>query len=96
MTFSILCGTCTAIQAHNFVTFLDIDYDEKSASQISDGRIIVIRFMMKKYVFVAKDFLWHGIGDELIFVTQMSQIRKDDENTTFSSQKPIYVVVSNP
>jgi len=54
--------------------------------------------MTKKYVFVAEDFLWHGIGDEPIFVTQASQIMKDDENTTFSdinetSQKPIYVVV---
>ena len=54
--------------------------------------------MTKKYVFVAEDLLLHGIGDELIFVTQMSQIMKDDENTAFSdinkmSQKPICVVV---
>ena len=54
--------------------------------------------MTKKYVFVVEDLLWHGIGDESIFVTQMSQILKDDENTTFSdinetSQKPICVVV---
>jgi len=54
--------------------------------------------MTKKYVFVVEDFLWYGIGDELIFVTQMSQIMKDDENTAFSdinkmSQKPICVVV---
>ena len=54
--------------------------------------------MMKKYVFVAENLLWYGIGDEPIFVTQMSHIRKDDENTTFSeinetSQKPICVVV---
>ena len=53
--------------------------------------------MTKKYVFVAEDLLWHGIGDELIFVTQMSQIMIDDENTTFNdinetSQKPICVV----
>ena len=54
--------------------------------------------MTKKYVFVVEDLLLHGIGDELIFVTQMSQIMKDDENTAFSdinkmSQKPICVVV---
>ena len=54
--------------------------------------------MTKKYIFVAEDLLWHGIGDEPIFVTQVSQIMKDDENTTFSdinetSQKPIFVVV---
>ena len=54
--------------------------------------------MTKKYVFVVEDFLWYGIGDELIFVTQMSQIMIDDENTTFSdinetSQKPICIVV---
>ena len=96
--FSILCGTCIVIQAHNFVTFLSIDYDKKCASQISDDGIIIIRFMTKKYVFVAEDLLLHGIGDELIFVTQMSQIMKDDENTAFSdinkmSQKPICVVV---
>ena len=47
--------------------------------------------------FVAEDFLLHGIGDEPIFVTQMSHIMKNDENTTFNdinetSQKPIYVV----
>ena len=54
MTFSILCGTCTIIQAYNFVTFLGIDYDE---NEIYDDRIIVIRFMAKKYVFVAEDFL---------------------------------------
>ena len=80
------------------MTFLGIDYDEKWVSQISDDRIIVIRFTMKKYVFVVEDLLWHGIGDEMIFVTQMSQIMKDDENTTFSdinetSQKPKCVVV---
>ena len=40
--------------------------------------------MTKKYVFVAEDLLLHGIGDEPIFVTQMSQIMKDDENITFS------------
>ena len=67
-------------------------------SQISDDRIIVIRFTTKKYVFVVEDLLLYGIGDELIFVTQMSQIMKDDENTAFSdinkmSQKPICVVV---
>ena len=83
---------------HTFVTFLGIDYDEKWASQISDGRIIIIKFMTKKYVFVAEDLLWHSIGDEPIFVTQMSQIMKDGENTTFSdinetSQKPICIVV---
>jgi len=54
--------------------------------------------MTKKYIFIAEDFLWHGIGDEPIFITQMSQIMKDDENTTFSdiyetSQKLICVVV---
>ena len=54
--------------------------------------------MTKKCDFVAEDLLWHGIGDESIFVTQVSQIMKDDKNTTFSdinetSQKPIYVVV---
>jgi hypothetical protein len=97
-TFSILRGTCTIIQAHNFMTFLGIDYDEKWVSQINDDRIIVIRFMTKKYVFVAEDLLWHGIGDELIFVTQMSQIIKYDENTAFSdinetSHKPICAVV---
>ena len=53
MTFSILRGTCIVIEAHSFVTFLGIDYDEKWVSQISDDRIIVIRFMTKKYVFVA-------------------------------------------
>ena len=98
MTFSILRGIFTVIQPHNFVMFIGIDYDDKWASQISDDRIIVIRFMTKKYIFVAEDLLWHGIGDELIFVTQVSQIMKDDENTTFSdingtSQKPICVVV---
>ena len=56
-TFSILRGTCTVIQAYNFVMFLGIDYDEKCASQISDDRIIVIRFMTKKYVFVVEDLL---------------------------------------
>ena len=60
------------IQAHNFVTFLGIDYDKKWALQISDDRIIIIRIMTKKYVFVVEDLLWHGIGDESIFVTQMS------------------------
>ena len=48
MTFSILRGTYTIIEAHNFVTFIGIDYDEKLASQISDDRIIVTRFMTKK------------------------------------------------
>ena len=53
--------------------------------------------MMKKYIFIAEDLLWHGISDEPIFVMQMSQIMKDDENITFSdinetSQKPICVV----
>ena len=43
-------------------------------------------FFTKKDVFVAEDLLLHGIGDELIFVTQMSQIMKDDENTTFSDK----------
>ena len=57
MTFSIQRGTCTVIQAHGFVMFFDIDYDEKLASQISYDRIIVIRFMTKKYVFVAEDLL---------------------------------------
>jgi len=72
MTFSILRGTCIVIKAYNFVTFLGIDYDKKWASQISDHRIIVIRFMTKKYVFIAGDLLLHGIGDEAIFVTQAS------------------------
>ena len=54
--------------------------------------------MKKKYVFIAKDLLLHGICDEPIYVTQVSQIMKDNENTTFSdinetSQKPIFVVV---
>ena len=98
MTFFVLRGTCTVIQEDSFVTFLGVNYDENWASQISDDRIIIIRFTTKKYVFVAEDFLWHGIGDEPIFVMQASQIMKDDENTTFSdinetSQKPIYVVV---
>ena len=84
MTFSIQRGTCTVIQAHGFVMFFDIDYDEKLASQISDDRIIVIRFMTKKHVFVTEDLLLHGIGDEGIFVTQVSQIMKHDENTTFN------------
>ena len=87
--------------SHPYTQFCDvfsIDYDEKWVSRISDDRVIIIKFMMKKYVFVAKDLLWHGIGDELIFVTQASQIMKDDENTTFSdinkmSQKLICVVV---
>jgi len=53
--------------------------------------------MTKKYIFVAEDLLWYGIGDKLIFVTQMLQIMIDDENTTFNdinetSQKPICVV----
>ena len=72
MTFSILRGIYTVIQAHSFVTFLGINYDKKWASQISDDRIIVIRFMTKKYIFVVEDLLWHGIGDEPIFFTQMS------------------------
>ena len=97
MAFSILRGTCTVIQAYNFVMFLGIDYDEKCASQISDDKIIIIRFMTKKYVFVAEDLLLHGIGDEPIFVTQVLQIMKNDENTTFSdinetSHNLIYVV----
>ena len=97
-TFSILHGVCTVIKVHNFVTLLGIDYDKKWASQISDNRVIVIRFMMTKYIFVAEDLLWHGIGDEPIFVTQLSQIMKDDKNITFNdineiSQKPICVVV---
>ena len=46
--FSILHGTCTVIQAYSFVTFLGIDYDKKWASQISDDRIIIIKFMTKK------------------------------------------------
>jgi hypothetical protein len=55
--------------------------------------------MMKKYIFVVEDLLCHGIGDEPIFFTQMSQIMTDDKNATFSdinemSQKPICVVVS--
>ena len=54
--------------------------------------------MTKKYIFITKDLLLHGIGDEPIFVTQVSQNMKGDENTTFSdindtSQKPICVVV---
>ena len=54
--------------------------------------------MTKKYVFVAEDLLLHGIGDEPIFVTQVLQIMKNDENTTFSdinetSQKSMCVVV---
>ena len=54
--------------------------------------------MTKKYIFVAEDLLLHGIGDEPFFVTQMSQIMKHNENSTFSdingmSQKPICVVV---
>ena len=71
MTFFILRGTCIVIQAHNFVTFFSINYDKKWASQINEDRLIVIRFMMKKYVFVAEDLLWHGIGDQSIFVTQL-------------------------
>ena len=99
VTFFVLCGTCTVIQKDSFVTFLGVNYDENWASKISDDRIIVIRFMTKKYVFIAEDLLWHGIGDEPIFVTQASQIMKDNENTTFSdinetSQKPICVVVT--
>ena len=48
---------------------------------------------------VTEHLLLHGIGDEPIFVTQMSQIVKHNENTTFSdisgtSQKPICVVVN--
>ena len=47
--------------------------------------------------FVAEDFLLHGIGDGSIFVTQMSHIMKNDENTTFNdinetSQKLVYIV----
>ena len=82
MTFSIQRGTCTVIQAHGFVMFFYIDYDEKLASQISDDRIIVIRFMVN--VDVTEHLLLHGIGDEPIFVTQMSQIVKHNENTIFS------------
>jgi len=55
---------------------------QKWASQISDDRIIVTRFMTKKYIFVAEDLLWHGIGNEPIFVMQTSQIIKHDENMT--------------
>ena len=55
--------------------------------------------MTKKDVFVAEDFLLHGIGNEVIFVTQASQIMKYKENRTFSdineiSQKPTCVVVA--
>jgi len=82
--FSILHGTCTVIQAHSFVTFFGIDYDKKLASQISDDRIIVIKSMTKKAVFIAEDLLLHGIGDEAIFVTQASQIMKHNGNSTFS------------
>ena len=47
---------------------------------------------------VTEHLLLHGIGDEPIFVTQMSQIVKHNENTIFSdinetSQKPICIVV---
>ena len=35
-------------------------------------------------MFVTEDLLLHGIGDEGIFVTQVSQIMKHDENTTFN------------
>ena len=54
--------------------------------------------MTKKDVFVVEDFLLHGIGDEVIFVTQASQIIKYNENSTFSDingtlQKPTCVVV---
>ena len=49
MTISILHGTCIVIQTHSFVTFHGIDYDKKWASQISDDKIIIIKFMMKKY-----------------------------------------------
>ena len=67
-------------------------------SQISDDRIIIIKFMTKKDVFVAEGLLLHGIGDEAIFVTQASQIMKHNENSIFSdingtSQKPTCVVV---
>ena len=52
--------------------------------------------MTKKDVFVVEDFLLHGIGDEVIFVTQASQIIKYNENSTFSDingtlQKPTCV-----
>ena len=69
MTFFILRGTCTVIQAYSFVMFFGIDYDEKWVSQISDDRIIVIKFITKKDVFFVEDLLLHGIGDESIFVT---------------------------
>ena len=54
--------------------------------------------MAKKCFFIAEDLLRHRIGDKPIFVTQVSQIMKDDKNNTFSninetSQKAIYVVV---
>ena len=64
MTFSILRCTCIAIQVNSFVTFFGIDYDKKWASQLSDDRTIVIRFMTKNMFFVSEDLLWHGIGDE--------------------------------
>ena len=53
---------------HTFCDVFCIDYDENWVSQISDNRIIVIRFMKKEYVFVVEYFLLHGIGDEPIFV----------------------------
>ena len=67
-------------------------------SQISDDRIIVIKFITKKDVFFVEDLLLHGIGDESIFVTQTSHIMKHNENSTFNdinrtSQKPTCVVV---
>ena len=53
---------------------------QKWASQISDDRIIVTRFMTKKYIFVAEDLLWHGIGDKTNFrhasVTDYERWRK--------------------
>ena len=66
--------------------------------KINDDRIIVIKFMTKKDVFVAEGLLLHGIGDETIFVMQASQIMKHNENSTFSdingmSQKLTCVLV---
>ena len=34
MTFSILRGTCTVIQAYNFVNFFGIDYDENERHKL--------------------------------------------------------------
>ena len=51
-------------------------------SQISDDRIIVIRFMVNADV--TEHLLLHGMGDEPIFVEQMSQVVKHNENIIFS------------